>query len=87
MSDYNSGDDGHSSESGSDDKEVDMKSFHLCKTHQSGEMRRSCQDCSMALIVISDKSLISRSFANSGPDNMKAASRTYLNTKRRFVTV
>ena len=72
MSDYDSGDDGHSSESGSDFAEVDLKSFQFCKTHQPGEMRKSCQDCSIALKVISDKNLISRLFTNS--DTVKAAS-------------
>ena len=71
VSDYNSRDDGHSSESGPDDREVDFKSLHFCKTHQPGEMRRSCQDCSIALKVISDKRLISRLFANSGSTTLK----------------
>ena len=84
MSDYNSRDDGHSSESDSDYAEVDLKSFQFCKTHQPGEMRKSCQDCSMALKVISDKSLISRLFVNSGPDNVNASSSASSGMKSRF---
>ena len=74
MSDYNSGDDGRSSESDSDYRRVDLKSFHFCKTHQPGEMRRSCQDCSNALRVISDKSLISRLFASVNDKTASSAS-------------
>ena len=59
-----------------DNNDVDITSVRFCATHKPGNMIRSCQSCSVALKMVSDRILVARLFGEASQDVTTTSSST-----------
>ena len=82
-SDYSSGD----QDDQGGETNHDLKSFSFCKDHSPGKLIRSCEHCSVALTVVSDKKLISRLFGDNDTEAGQPGLKSRFNGNRCDETV